>query len=400
MDLIATRAQRKAKRPPFQGPLHLTYATSMDPHDVRAWSGTVHFIAKSLEDQGVDMDYLGELQKGRVLLNKAINRMWNWWSPGSIYPVERTIQLGQRFAEQIGEHLANSGSHVVFSPSSIPIALLATDRPKAFYTDATFSGILELYPEFRRYPRRYIEEGHYLERQAIATSELCIYSSEWAANSAIKDYGASPDKVRVVPFGSNLDDHPSAKEVERFAKARNERRIELLFLGVSWERKGGDLAVRTTELLNARGIPARLTVVGCEPPDDIPRDQMEVHTFIAKRTPAGQRKLASLIARSHFLLLPTRADCTPIVYSECNAFGVPCITTDVGGTSSPVKDGVNGFTLPLKADASKYADVIARTMRDRDAYLDLVRSSFAEHHGRLNWRTTGARLKELLLGLV
>ena len=111
MDLIATRAQRKAKRPPFQGPLHLTYATSMDPHDVRAWSGTVHFIAKSLEDQGVDMDYLGELQKGRVLLNKAINRMWNWWSPGSIYPVERTIQLGQRFAEQIGEHLANAGGH-------------------------------------------------------------------------------------------------------------------------------------------------------------------------------------------------------------------------------------------------------------------------------------------------
>lgn len=381
-------------------PLRLMYVSSMDPTNVRAWSGTVRFIAKSLEDQHVQMRYLGELQRTRVLLRKAVNKVQHWISPDSIFPVERTATMARRFAAQIGDALGDSDCDVVFSPSSIPLALLKSDRPKVFYTDATFAGILELYPEYRNYPRRYLQQGHDLEREALHSCDLAIYSSEWAARTAVEHYGADPSRIRVVPFGCNLDRIPARARIEQVIDTRPMERCELLFLAVNWERKGGDLALRTAERLHAQGLTVRLTIVGCTPPTTKLPAYVEVVPFIAKNTPAGQRRIANLIQRSHFLLLPTRADCSPIVFSECNAFGVPCITTAVGGTPSSVRDGVNGMALPLAADADAYATCIAELMLDHDRYRELAHGALNEHHERLNWNSAGITLRRHLEDLL
>lgn len=377
-------------------PLRLMYATSMDPTDVRAWSGTVRFIAKSLEDQQVQMRYLGDLQRTRVLLRKAVNKVQHWISPDSIFPVERTTAMAKRFAGQIGEALAESDCDVVFSPSSIPVALLHCDRPKVFYTDATFAGILDLYPEYRNYPKRYLQQGHDLEREALRSCDLAIYSSEWAARTAVEHYDADPSRIRVVPFGCNLDRIPARSRIEQVIDSRPVERCELLFLAVSWERKGGDIALRTAEHLHAQGLAVRLTIVGCTPPVAKLPSYVEVVPFIAKNTAAGQRRIANLIQRSHFLLLPTRADCSPIVFSECNAFGVPCITTAVGGTPSSVRNGVNGLALPLEADADAYAAAIAELMIAPERYRALAHGALNEHHERLNWNSAGLTLRRHL----
>ena len=380
--------------------LRVLYATSMDPHDVRAWSGTVRFIAQSLERNDVDVQYLGELQRRRMWMKKAINRMQQWFAPDQIFPVERTLSMARRFADEIASKLPVCDCRLVFSPSSIPIALLKCDRPKVFYTDATFAGILDLYPEYRNYPKRYIEQGHYLEREALRNCDLAIYSSPWAARTAVEHYGADPGKLRVVPFGCNLDSIPDRTLMEASIKGRQMERCELLFLGVAWERKGGDIALRTAERLHAQGVPVRLTIVGCEPTTASSNNLVEVHPFISKNTTEGQQRLSGLIQRSHFLLLPTRADCSPIVYSESNAFGVPCITTDVGGTTGSIREGVNGHALPLSAGEDAYAEVITRYFTSPSDYRKLALSALAEHHDRLNWSATGRALLHHMGGLV
>lgn len=40
-----------------------------------------------------------------------------------------------------------------------------------------------------------------------------MYSSEWAANSAIIDYDADESKVNVVPFGANIGEIPTKKAI-------------------------------------------------------------------------------------------------------------------------------------------------------------------------------------------
>src|SRR5690606_26464441 len=117
-----------------------------------------------------------------------------------------------------------------------------TALPKVFQTDATFAGIIDQYPELADYPREYIEEGHRLEREALHNCDLAIYSSQWAARSAIEDYGADPSKVKVIPFGSNLGVDPTLQEVEKAIAVRSNKECVLLFVGVHWQRKGGDVA--------------------------------------------------------------------------------------------------------------------------------------------------------------
>ena len=372
------------------------YATTFDPKDVRAWSGSVHYIAKALESAGMEVEYLGDLQHRRVLINKAINRLVDLARPGSLYPVDRTLVMAERLAAQIREHLVDSKCDVIFSPGSIPLAMLRTARPKVFYTDATFAGILELYPEYRRYPKRYIKEGHDLEQAALRNCDLAMYASEWAAATARDHYEVDPKKIHVVPFGSNFSWEPTEEEVQRMIEQRRKGPCELLFLGVSWERKGGAKVLEAATLLHERGVPVRLRVVGCEPPERRLPAFVEVYPFISKHTVIGQRKLSSLIGSSHFLLLPSMAECFGIVLSEAASFGVPSMANAVGGITTAVHDRVNGLLFPVKAPASAWADAIEELVNDRPAYEKLAFSSRKEYRQRLNWNTTGGTIRELL----
>ena len=49
---------------------------------------------------------------------------------------------------------------------------------------------------------------------------------------------------------------------QRMIEARPNDRCRLLFVGIGWERKGGDVAVEVARLLNDRGLPTELTMLG------------------------------------------------------------------------------------------------------------------------------------------
>ncbi len=380
-------------------PIKLAYASLYDSSDIRVWSGSVYFIARALEMQGVTLDHVDQLQYPRLLFNKAINRLYGLTGNQGPLPVERSMRMAERFAREIGRHLMKGDHHAIFSPSSIPLALLNTGKPKVFYTDATFADMLEQYPEFGDYPSAYVKEGHDLEREALVNCDLAIYASRWAADSAINRYGAHPDKVRVVPFGSNLELNLPEEMVTKAINSRPTDRCELLFLGVNWVRKGGPLAVEVVERMNAAGLPTTLTVVGCEPPADTVMTHVNVLPFIDKTTAMGQRRLANLLLRSHFLLLPSTAECFGIVHSEASSMGVPSLARNVGGVGEAVREGRNGFLFPADAGPAGYVDRMLALMKDRDAYRLLAHSAYQEHRQRLNWEVSGAAIVNDLMAL-
>ena len=51
-----------------------------------------------------------------------------------------------------------------------------------------------------------------------------------------------------------------------FWRRRGTDICRLLFLGVDWHRKGGDIALAVAELLNQKGIRTELDIVGCNTP--------------------------------------------------------------------------------------------------------------------------------------
>ena len=240
-----------------------------------------------------------------------------------------------------------------------------------------------------------------METLALQRSTLAIYASEWAAQTAITHYGADPAKVKVVPFGANIEDEKTLDEIKVLVESRSTEVCKLLLLGVDWLRKGGNVAFKVAQELNASGLKTELTVVGCQPLVEGPLpDFVKPLGFISKSTPEGKQRISQLIAESHFLILPSQAECYGIVFCEANALAVPCLATKVGGIPTIIKDDLNGKLFVKDAEISEYCAYISYTFSNYSAYKNLALSSFHEYQSRLNWAVAGQTVRNLLLDIM
>ena len=88
-------------------------------------------------------------------------------------------------------------------------------------------------------------------------------------------------------------------------------------------------------------------------------------------------------------MLPTRAECAGVVFSEASAYGIPSITTDTGGVTTYVKKGINGFTKTFSAGGEIYAERITQLLLDKKTLTDLKHSSRKYYEETLNWDNWG-----------
>jgi hypothetical protein len=170
--------------------------------------------------------------------------------------------------------------------------------------------MIDYYPEFSNLSQESIKNGNRMEQSALSRCRLALYASDWAAKTAIDNYQVDDSKVKVVPFGANIERSRTLEDVNKVVRARPSGSCNLLFLGADWQRKGGQVAFRVAKELNIQGLRTELAVVGCEPEIDEPMPGfLNIFGFISKSMASGRNSLEELFASSHFLILPTRADC-------------------------------------------------------------------------------------------
>ena len=383
--------------------MRIAYVTSFNAKNLDArhnWSGSGYYIAQALERQSMHLDYIGPLEIGLAIklsikFKSGYHKIWR-----KKYLKDSEPLLLKSYARQISEKLSNTKSDVVFSASSNIIAYLKCSKPIVFWGDATFAGLMNFYPQYTNGSQESVKNWHLLERLALNKCKLAIYASEWAAQTAIQHYGANPDIVKVVPFGANIDDCNTLDEIKNLIDSRPSSQCKLLFLGVDWYRKGGDVALKVAEKLNKIGLHTELTVVGCQPigKNNLP-GFVKCIGFIDKSKSAGKNRINQLISESHFLILPSKAECYGVVFCEANALGVPCITTNVGGIPTIIKDNVNGKLFDKSEDHIKYCEFILRNFANYTQYKKLALSAFNEYKLRLNWNVAGQKVKALLLDI-
>jgi len=361
------------------------------------FSGTPHFMTKALEKHCGAVRCLGPVTSLVETAARAFNKASRLVT-GKRYDFVHSRMLSRRYARLFERKLRHAPVDVLFAPmASTEIAFLNTGLPVLYSSDTTFRGLKDYYPGFSNLLEFSAREADFMERSAIARARLLVYPSRWAAESAVRDYQADAAKVHVIPYGANLEDAPPA---EAALRPRPSDVCRLLFVGVDWVRKGGDIAVETLTALHAMNIPAELTVCGCTPPAGLGVPGLRVIPFLDKGDAAQRRKLEDLYLGSHFLLLPTRNECYGIVFCEANAFGVPAIATDTGGVSEIIRQGRNGFMLPLAARGAEYADVIAGLWRDPGRYREMAADARSEFDHRLNWDAWAVAVGKLLREIV
>lgn len=379
--------------------MKITVISLFDPGDIRQWSGILYHITKELERQGHELSYISHLKRRLPLHIKAF-----YWFYSRVLKrplnFEREPMALSATGRTISKELKKSAPDAILSIGVSYIATnIQTRVPVVIWSDATFKG-LSSYPEFHYLSARALRNGHRSEKKALDRASLIAMSSDWAAQSAINDYQADARKVKVIPFGANIESSKNREQIEAIVKQRLNNACRLLFLGVQWQRKGGDKALAILEELNRRGFKAELYIVGCTVPAGTTLPANAVNTgFINKNTPEGLQQIGELLESSHFLLLPTLADCTPIVFCEANAFGLPVLTHDVGGIASVIENDVNGHCFGLQDPVSAWADYIMEHLEPA-AYNRLCLSSFGRYASTLNWPVNVKKLIAELKPLV
>ena len=360
------------------------FAGRWDPLDKTAWSGTyLHSYNAIKKYYPVETFYYKWPWhvREKLILHKQFQKLIHKKAA-----VEFLKGYAKYFSRQLEKELLRRKVDVLFVPSAPQlIAYCKTDIPIIYMTDATFFQLQGYYTFFKDIAQYNINEGIAMDKLVFENAAHCMTASEWTKRSAISDYKIPANKITVAPLGANLDRIPGMEEL----KKEKNKICQLLFLGVEWERKGGQIALDTFYKLQANGIPVHLTIIGCVPPVSINDKNITVIPFIDKHSETEAARLYNIIRNSDFLLLPTRAECAGVAFCEASAFGVPSITTDTGGVSTYVQDGVNGFTLPLAATADKYADKIQELYTNDEAYQKLCISSRKKYEEELNWDNWG-----------
>ena len=87
---------------------------------------------------------------------------------------DREPTILKEYARQVSRTLRPE-QKIVFSPGTIPIAYLDCEQPIAFWTDATFGGMVGFYPQFSSLSNECIRAGHAAEGSALRRARLAIY---------------------------------------------------------------------------------------------------------------------------------------------------------------------------------------------------------------------------------
>jgi len=151
--------------------------------------------------------------------------------------------------------------------------------------------------------------------------------------------------------------------------------LRLCLVGGVAPRKGQDLAVEAVGSLARAGIAAELTLVGRE--IDAPfaarvRERAAALGVAERVRSTGELpSVAGELARADVLVVPSRAERTPLAIMEAMAEGIPVVATDVGGVAELVLDRETGWLIP-PGDASALAAALTEIAADPTRALEIA----------------------------
>jgi glycosyltransferase involved in cell wall biosynthesis len=400
--------------------MRIAYVTTYDVSNISTWTktdyklgnwGAGYHLGKALENQSISLDYIGIVDKrneyfitkvkGKLYYKLAYYKLYK-----KVYASWSEPIVIRDYASQISRQLSSFNSDMVLAienESILPLAYLECKQPIVVWTDTSIAGLIDFYSSpYNNFCFETKRNIYAMEKAGLERCQLVIFSSDWAAKTAIQAYGIEPSKVKVVPWGANLECNRTDDDIKSIVEFRSRNICKLLFIGVAWYRKGGDIAIEVAKELNKMGLNTELSIVGIQqiPTNEPIPNFIKNIGFVNKYKTEGLNKMNKLFCESHFLIMPSRAESYGHVFCEANSFGLPCLTTNVGGIPSIIRDDLNGKTFPLNASISEYCNYIFSLMTNYQEYKRLAYSSFNEYQSRLNWTVAVQTGKQLIRDLV
>jgi glycosyltransferase involved in cell wall biosynthesis len=223
--------------------------------------------------------------------------------------------------------------------------------PHFVYTDHAELQCLRL-PGFSPkdlFPPRWIG----LETSIYRNASMVFTMSDATRRCLVEEYGIPEAQVAWVRAGQNAaaDGDGADPAPDRYSSQR------ILFVGRSWEPKGGpELAAAFEQVLSSHPA-AELTIVGCSPELELPN--CEVVGLVQVERVGWYYERASVFC------LPTRREAYGIAFLEALARGLPVVATRVGALPELVAEGENGYLVEV-GDVDALASRLVALLDDPD----------------------------------
>lgn len=367
--------------------ISIAFLTAGDAKDKRTWSGTPYYSSSALQEYVGDVDFLGPYRPFWAFNIGRIKSLFTRILLKKKYDYTHSTALSKAYGKYFSEKLKLKKYDLIFAcGASSELAFLDTQLPIIYLSDTTFARMLGYNPRFTGLTQSSTKQGMLIEQKAIDRANFIAYPSEWAKESAIIDYKANPDKIKVIPLGANFDNLPESPVSQETKKSSQNKNIRLLFLGVNWELKGGEIALNAFNHLIKNNIDAELVICGCVPPFEINNKSIQVIPFLNKNDQTQREQFMNLFYDTDFLIVPTRTDCFGIVFCEASGFGIPSLATNTGGVGGAIKEGVNGYLFDYNDDGIGYANKIIELMKSPERLEELKKSSRKMYEEKLNWK--------------
>lgn len=370
--------------------MKIGFYSSMPLEDKKNWSGTMFKMYEQLLIQGHEVIWVPkvrftEKEENRFkLIEKWFNKIFNRGYNRHLFIYKAKIA-----ATRLEKNLKDFKIDVLFNPTHVnDFAYLKTVIPVIYLNDANIAQLLNYYHYYSGFGILSKIETKYLEKKALENAAYSIFSSDWASYFASDFYGIDKEKIKTIKFGANI----AVPETIEFKK--NPTEFTFLFLAVDWVRKRGMLAYESLKILKEKGYPIKMLIVGCNP--EIKADWVHIIPFLNKNNPDEFREIQNHLLSSHFLFVPTKADCTPIAFCEAAGYGLPVISTNTGGVSSHVIDGYNGSLLSPKAEAKDYADEIEKLLKSPEKVKEFSENARKLYDKELNWKNWGNEFSKII----
>lgn len=262
-------------------------------------------------------------------------------------------------------------------------------KPVISYHDGNLARRLDNPYGYPSVPRRVIDRSLAYERRLYQRIDRIFTMSRWLADSFVRDFGVSPDRVQPIYAGINMPD------VETLAPA-NYAGKRLLFVGKQFERKGGKVLLEAFSLVTRKVPDATLTVVGPEL-GSLP-DGVINPGFVSKSTPEGLAAVKRMYAESSVFVLPTLYEPFGISYVEAMAHGLPCVGTNICAVPEIIEEGASGYLVP-PGDVEALAERLIELLEDPARCAEFGRCGFERYRANFRWEVVAERLRLGLSGL-
>lgn len=156
---------------------------------------------------------------------------------------------------------------------------------------------------------------------------------------------------------------PDSNSVERLNIANNYKKIVLSIARVN-PPKEPKLFIETARLLPQYGF---IWIGNQEPVEHLGDIPANCH-FLGNIVNAG-----AYCAQADLFMLPSNYEGLPMVIIEAMSCGVPVVASDVGGVSEIVRNDINGYTLPNRAEL--FAEKIETILSNENLYARMSKNA-------------------------